>query len=219
MTRGSFWRRRVQYAILLLCLLIAVAVLAFGSALLRFDYTHLFDRAAWQITDRVMENLPIRPGNYVADIGAGDGYFTFRLADAVGPDGRVFAVDVDEAVIRGLEQQVRERSISNVEVVLGEFDDPLLPDNSLDLAFLCNSYHHIENRVAYFERLKMDLRASGRIAVLDLRGIPLVKLLAPAGHWSAVVSIRQEMADAGYREDRSFDFLPIQSFLIFGFSH
>jgi hypothetical protein len=88
----------------------------------------------------------------------------------------------------------------------------------VDLAFLCNSYHHIEDRTTYFERLKTDLTSSGRVAVLDLRGVPLVRLMAPAGHWSSPESIRREMEGAGFQQTRSHDFLPIQSFLIFSTS-
>ena len=79
----------------------------------------------------------------MADIGAGEGYFTLKLAAAVGPSGKVYAVEVAEEEIASLRQSVKESSHANIEIIHGEYRDPLLPDDTIDLIFLCNTYHHI----------------------------------------------------------------------------
>jgi ubiquinone/menaquinone biosynthesis C-methylase UbiE len=198
-------------------LLISTAALALTgcSAATKIDYWHLFSRAGWQHPDRVIAELGLQPGDRVADIGAGGGYFTFRLADAVGPTGHVYAVDVEEEKVRELEEAAREDGYSNITAVLGEFADPLLPDGEINLVFLCNTYHHIDEQIAYFDRLRVDLQPAGRVAIVEPTGIWLVRRLLPAHHWSDPEQLREQMASAHYRWVAGFDFLPIQSFEIF----
>jgi len=197
--------------------LLSAAVLALTgcSAVTKIDYWHLFSRSGWQHPDRVIAELQLQPGDQVADIGAGSGYFTFRLADAVGPTGHVYAVDVDEEIVRDLEEAAREGGYSNVTAVLGEFGDPLLPDGEIDLVFLCNTYHHIDEQVAYFDRLRVDLKPAGRVVIVEPKGIFLVRRLLPSHHWSNADELRQQMATAHYRHLQGFDYLPLQSFEIF----
>lgn len=175
-------------------------------------------RSVWQHPDRVVESLALQPGDHVADIGAGHGYFVLRLADAVGPDGRVYAVEVTPEKLQDLQRQVARSTFRNVEVVLGELDDPRLPDKSIDLAFVCNTYHHIDDRPAYFARLQGDLSPRGRVAIVDLRddvsGLP--GLFLSSDHSTARDQLFQEMTEAGYEEEQDFDFLPFQHFVIFG---
>jgi len=124
-------------------------------------------RDSWQQPERVVRELALKPGDRVADLGAGGGYFTFRLADAVGPAGRVYAVDVDEGMIDYVNGEAAKRGYGNVEGVLGAYDDPRLPDDGVDLIFTCDTYHHLEDRSEYFKRAARYLRPDGRIAVLD----------------------------------------------------
>ncbi len=174
-------------------------------------------RTSWQQPDRVVKSLNISRGAQVADIGAGGGYFLPYLVEAVGPEGKVFAVDVDPEVVQELRDTVSAAGYTNVEVVLGEFDDPLLPDGAIDLVFLCNTYHHIEDRPRYFSRLQIDLKPSGQIAILDpnadLGGF--VSLFLDEGHTSAAADVSAEMKTAGYRRLQSFDFLRTQIFELF----
>ena len=107
---------------------VVIALVAFAPALAKLDYGRLPTRASWQLPDRVVDALDLETGAQVADLGAGDGYFTFTLADAVGAGGRVYAVDVDADVVDGLQASVTSRGYDNVEAVLGEYDDPGLPD-------------------------------------------------------------------------------------------
>ncbi len=197
-----------------------LAVLLFAvagcSGLTKLDYTHLFSRDGWQRPDRVIESLGIGPGDRVADIGSGEGYFTFKFADAVGPEGRVYAVDVDRDVLRRLRQRVEAGGYSNVVVVDAELDDPLLPDGEVDLAFLCNAYHHLEDRTPYFDRLRLDLNEGGRVAVVEPRNdLLLMKLTGHSELWTPMEVLRGEMRDAHYRARDSFDFLALQHFEVF----
>jgi len=208
------WKRSYLF-LLVTGLLLGVALFLFGADISKMDITRIASRAGWQLPDRVVESLNIAPGDHVADIGAGDGYFSFILAEAVGPSGHVYAVEVEVELVENLKKSVEEKGLSNVTVVKGDFDDPLLPDGSIDLIFLCHSYHHIENRSGYFDELRNDLEQDGRVAVIDLRPTPLVKLLLPADHWTTKETMSNEMHLAHYEEAGSFDFLPGQSFSIY----
>ena len=171
-------------------------------------------RDDWQKPDEVVALLDIREGGSVADLGAGGGYFTFRLANAVGDSGRVYAVDVDESMVAYLRERAGREGRKNVEVVLGTFDDPQLPDGEIDLLFTSNTYHHIQNRADYFERVLGDLAPNGRVAIVefDESGGWFARHF---GHHTGKASIVEEMQQAGYRLAHDHETLDRQSFLIF----
>ncbi len=196
-------------------IVVAIGLVAFAPALGTLDYKRLPTRASWQLPDRVIEALDLRSGAQVADLGAGDGYFTFTLADAVGAGGRVYAVDVDADVTEGLDASVASRGYDNVEVVLAEYDDPRLPDGEIDLVFLCNVYHHIDDRATYFSDLRRDLAPGARVVIIDIGGAAPVRWLSPPGHSTNLDTLVDEMATAGYDVAASFDFLPLQNFVVF----
>ena len=191
--------------------LLAIALFAGGcSQLKRWAYER-GDRDAWQQPERVIGSLAIEPGDRIADIGSGGGYFSFRLAEAVGPDGQVFAVDVDEGMNALLEEAIAERGASNITVVLGGYEDPRLEPGSIDLVFTSNTYHHIDDREAYFRVVAGALSPRGRVAIIDFK---------PEGwfqkrHATPASAIREEMAAAGYELTEELDYLERQSFLVF----
>ena len=171
-------------------------------------------RDGWQRPDRVVEALAILPGDRVAEIGAGDGYWLPWLSAAVGRDGIVYAVEVEAEKVLALRERVAREGLSNVQVIHGAYEDPALPDGEVDLAMTCLTYHHIESRIAYFARLREDLSTRGRVAHLDDRddlAAPLRWLPTP-GHVSNVEVMDAEMEEAGYRRVRDHDFLLIQAF-------
>ena len=174
-------------------------------------------RDGWQFPEKVIESLEIRPGDHVAEIGAGSGYWLPWLSEAVGQDGRVYAVEVEQELVSDLEVFVAENDLRNVEVILGDYDDPRLPDASIDLAITVLTYHHIENRPAYFRGLQRDLRPKGRVAHLDDRpdSPAPISWFQGEGHWSDPSAIVLEMTSAGYEKEAAFDYLPAQSFQIF----
>ncbi len=173
-----------------------------------------FDRDEWQQPERVIEVLRIDPGAQIADLGAGSGYFTFDLAEAAGPEGVVYAVDIDPDMIALLEERSKEKATTNVRTILAQPEDPGLPDGEIDLVFTSNTYHHIENPTEYFANLKDDLAPGGRVAILDLR--PDAGWFQRwFGHASEATKIREEMGAAGYEMEAEQDFVDRQSFHVF----
>jgi predicted methyltransferase len=165
----------------------------------------------------VVEALDLRSGATVAEIGAGEGYWLPWLSRAVGEEGRVYAVEVEADKIEPLRRLVDDAGLGNVEVVLGRYEDPLLPDGSVDLAITSKTYHHIEERVAYFRRLRDDLVPHGRVAHLDDRpDLPFPLSWITAGHTSDPATVEAEMTEAGYRRLAEHDFIYPQSFLVYG---
>lgn len=203
---------RSRPAVVLTALVSLLAALAGCSSLKRFAYEG-FGRDEWQQPARVVEALEIEPGDRVADLGAGGGYFTFRLADAVGPEGVVYAVDVDPDMTALLRERAADEGYANVRVVDAAPDDPRLPAGAVDLVFTSNTYHHIPDRVAYFARLEEVLAPGGRVAIVELRDEGFFAGLF--GHATNEEKIRREMEAAGYRLTAQHDFLERQSFLIF----
>ncbi len=193
--------------------LVFAALLLAGCAQLKQCAYQGVNRDHWQKPQQVIESLDIRPGAVVADLGAGGGYFTFRLAEAVGSGGKVYAVDIDRDMIRLIAERAKQDDVANVETILAKPDAPLLPPAGVDLILTVNTYHHIENRAAYFANLRDYLRPGGRVAIIDFdRRAWLVNLV---GHATPVESIKRVMEQAGYALEREFDFLDRQSFSIF----
>lgn len=115
----------------------------------------------------VMTSADVRPGMTVADIGAGDGYYTVRLAQRVGPDGRVLAQDIMPRVIERLADRVARERLDNVSLKLGAIDDPRLPENSFDRVFMVHMYHEVGEPYAFLWRLRPALREGGQVIVVD----------------------------------------------------
>jgi ubiquinone/menaquinone biosynthesis C-methylase UbiE len=200
---------------------LAIAFLTAGcSGLAKVDVGRVLTsgRDGWQFPDKVIASLSISKGDHVAEIGSGSGYWLPWLSEAVRDDGRVYAVEVEAELVADLESLVDKKGLHNVEVILGGYDDPRLPEASVDLAVTILTYHHIEQRVDYFSRLHRILRVGGRVAHLDDRpdaGAPF-SWFQSNGHWVDPALVDQEMASAGYEKTAEFDFLPVQSFQIFG---
>jgi ubiquinone/menaquinone biosynthesis C-methylase UbiE len=115
----------------------------------------------------VLEALDVKPGAVIADIGAGPGFYTFRLATAVGDGGRVYAVDVSDSTVRNLRSRVEREGITNVEVIKGDVDNPKLPNGSLDAALIVNAYHEMTEHQAMLTAIRKALKPSGRLVILE----------------------------------------------------
>ncbi len=170
-------------------------------------------RARWQRPDEIVRALGLRAGQTVADIGGGPGYFSLRLAGAVGSRGRVYAVDAEPRILEVLLRKIHRRKIANVTPVLALPDDPLLPPSSCSLVFLVNTYHHFPDGPAYLRRLRRLLRPGGRLVNIDFH-----KEETPAGppvrHRVARESFLSEARGAGLVLTREHVFLPYQYFLV-----
>jgi cyclopropane fatty-acyl-phospholipid synthase-like methyltransferase len=184
----------------------------------RFDDPHkwsqVFDdpaRDRWQKPAEVLKALELKRNDRVADIGAGTGYFTVRLARAV-PDGMVFAVDIEPNLLRHIEQRAKAEGLANVRPVLGGPASANLPE-PVDLAMLVDVYHHIGERPAYFRGLRSALRPGARVVIIDFK--PDAPQGPPKSARVPAQRVAEEMKRAGYRHARSFDILPYQYFLVF----
>jgi ubiquinone/menaquinone biosynthesis C-methylase UbiE len=187
----------------------------------RFDdpayWSTVFDdpaRAAWQKPEQVVAALGLRPGQCVADLGAGTGYFSRPLSAAVGPAGTVLAVDPEPNLVAYLRERSEREATANVVPILASHDNPRLPPGFVDVVLIVDTYHHIDDRITYLRNLRRALRPSGRVAVVDWQKRPL-----PVGpemdHKLAREQVVDEMDAAGYRLAEEPGFLPYQYFLIF----
>lgn len=183
----------------------------------RFDdaerYAKSFDdpaRDAWQMPDRVVEALAIARGQSVADIGAGTGYFTVRLAKSAASPA-VYAVDIERSMVDYLRQRAAKEGLKNVTPVLAAADKSNLPQ-PVDLVLMVDTYHHIPNRAAYFRELKKSMKPGARLAIIDFRrdapdGPPVEFRFTPE-------QVEAELAPAGLHVVARHDFLPRQYFLV-----
>jgi arsenite methyltransferase len=165
--------------------------------------------------DEILEALVLRPGQMVADIGAGGGYFSLRFADAVGRGGRVFAVDTDSGFLEFVDNNAKEKGLDNIETVLATEDELPLPRGSIDLVFMRDVTHHLPNPVKYFRKLRDVLKREGRIAIIEYRRGGGFSFHRMFGHFVPKEVIVAQMHEAGYQLKEDFDFLPEQSFTIF----
>jgi arsenite methyltransferase len=194
---------------------LAVVALLAGAdctAFKRFAYSGP-GRDGWQHPEQVVEALQLSPGDTVADLGSGGGYFTFRLADAVGPEGSVWAVDVDTALLEYVGEQAVERQQPWITTIEARPDDPLLPEGQVDLLFTCNTYHHLKDRSAYFANVQRYLEPTGRVAIVEFDGGGWFQSLF--SHFTPGEEIKQEMEAAGYELEAQYDFLDRQNFFVF----
>lgn len=119
--------------------------------------------------DEVIARLGLKPGQVVADLGAGSGLFALPLAKAVAPAGKVYAVELDEGFLRRISDKAREQAMTNVQPILGKFTDPSLPARDVDVAFFHDVLHHVENRAAYLKSVAGYMKAGGRIVVIEFQ--------------------------------------------------
>lgn len=186
----------------------------------RFDdpsrFAKSFDdpaRDAWQLPDRVIEALALTPGQKVADIGAGTGYFSVRLAKAAAKPA-VFAVDLEASMVDYLTKRAATEHLPNMQAVQASASSPNLPE-PVDVVLIVDTYHHIGGRAAYFSALKARLRPGGRVAIVDFRKGAAGGDGPPDAFRFTPEQITTEMAAAGYVLDRAHDFLPRQLFLVY----
>jgi ubiquinone/menaquinone biosynthesis C-methylase UbiE len=175
------------------------------------------DRDAYQKPAQVVEALALKPGMSVADLGSGSGYFTRRFVEAVGESGKVYAIDIELEMLKYARDSIDHMHIPySAEFILARPDDPKLPLQSVDLIFLSNTYHHLEDRTRYFKNLKGALRAGGRIAIVDFyHDERSGELGFPKEHLVPRDRVIQEMRQAGYRLLHEHGFLARQYFVEF----
>lgn len=174
------------------------------------------ERAEWQKPDLIVSALDLKPGMTVADLGAGSGYFTRRFAKAVGPTGKVYAVDISADILAYLKQRAAKEGLKNIEIVVDKPDDPMLPANSIDVAFFGEVTHHIAHRTDFFKKVYAALKPDGRMAIVDFPPEAHAKGWCPhpANELVPAWEIIREAEDAGFRLDRTYDFIPREYFIV-----
>lgn len=170
------------------------------------------DRVAGLKVDEVISGLKLKTGDTVTDIGAGTGVFSRALARAVAPTGKLLAVDVDQDLLDYINERAKQENISNIQTVLGKFDDPNLPSHEVDLAFFHDVLHHIEQREAYLKALASYLTPTGRIVVIDMiqghKNEPEMQI--------TVDQVKQWMAGIGFHLVEEVKLFDDKFFVIFG---
>jgi ubiquinone/menaquinone biosynthesis C-methylase UbiE len=179
------------------------------------DWVKTFDdpaRDTWQMPDRVIEALQLKHGQRVADVGAGTGYFSTRLARSAATP-KVYAVDIEPSMVAHLTERAKGEGLANMTAVLAGEGTTNLPE-PVDVVLIVDTFHHIPDRATYFIALKANLKPGGRVAIVDFRkdapqGPPVEFRFTPD-------QISAELANAGFRLQASHDFLPQQVFLVYG---
>jgi ubiquinone/menaquinone biosynthesis C-methylase UbiE len=172
------------------------------------------ERESEEHPDQALDALQIQKGSTVADIGAGVGYFTWRLADRVGPNGVVYGEDIQQKMLDMLTKNMSDRHLTNVRPVLGAIDDPKLPKNSLDLVLLVDVYHEFSEPEKMLDGIRDALKPGGRIVFLEYRAEdPNVPIREE--HKMTVAQVRAEVQPEGYKFDKAIEVLPQQHIIVF----
>jgi len=169
------------------------------------------ERVARMQVPRVVETLNLAKGMKVADLGSGSGLFTRPIAQAVGPTGVVYAIDIDQGLLDIVSQKARDAGIENIRTILAAPDDPKLPD-AVDVVLICDTLHHVSNQAAYMKTLAKYVKAGGRVAIIDFSDT------WPEGHEPMRYTETQLdgwMAAAGFSRVSDYDFLDNSFFVIY----
>ncbi len=179
----------------------------------------MFNRRASErksMPDTVIQSLGLSSGKIVADIGSGGGYFSFLFAQVVGKNGKVYAVDTDPKLLDYVRRQGEAMGLSNLRTVPGNGFPSSIPPRSLDLVFMRDVYHHLDDPIGYFAGVRKYLKPEGKVVIIDYKadnkGFSFHSLFK---HSVSAAKVGKDMAEAGYEQERSFDYLPEQYFMVF----
>jgi len=185
-------------------------VMGMGGA----DWLTRPERAAEEHPEEALDAIGILPGSVVGDVGAGVGYFTEKLARRVGPNGKVFANDIQPEMLTQLRKNMAKLGIGNVQTIVGAEDDPHLPANTLDLVLLVDVYHEFSKPQSMLRHIRESLKQNGRLVLLEYRkedpNVPIRE-----EHKMTVKQVRTELEPEGFRFEKSIETLPQQHILIF----
>ena len=171
------------------------------------------ERIQQEMPDQVVANMTLEADDVVADIGAGTGYFSFRIANQV-PQGKVLAVDIQPEMLTLIEQRKQEQGIGNIDGILGQIDNPNLPPNSIDAAIMVDAYHEFSHPYEMIKGIYEALRPGGRIFLLEYRGEDPTVPIRPL-HKMTEIQVVKEMSVFGLDWTDTLDFLPWQHMMIF----
>ena len=153
------------------------------------------ERDEWQQPNFVIQSMGIQPNAVIVDIGSATGYFPVRFAKVV-PNGKVIGIDVEKDMVDYLNNRSQNEGIKNLISILGEFHDPKIPEPA-DFIFICDTYHHIEDRVEYFKNIKSDFKPNGKLVIVDFKKGDL-PVGPPDKHKISPEDVIKELEKAGY---------------------
>lgn len=172
------------------------------------------ERIASLKIEQILASLRVKPGDVVADIGAGPGVLSMPLAKAVSPNGKVYSVEVDQQFLDHIRDKAKAENVTNVVPVLGKFVDPSLPAKDVDLALFHDVLHHIEDRAGYLKNLATYIKPSGRIAVVELDPVKGSHRDEPKLQVSKELCAKW-MADAGFKPVEEFNLFEDKWFVVY----
>ena len=175
-------------------------------------------RGEWQLPEKVLDYLLLKEGETVADIGAGTGYFSMQFARRVGRSGLVYALDVDESMVKLIEKRAKKAGVANVRAKLAPFDSPGLAKGAVDLVFICDTYLFFEKRAEYLQRVRESLKRGGRLAIVSFNYRAEIPGAPPRHKMVSKEQTISEVEQAGFALEADFLFLPYQDFLLFRLS-
>ena len=165
--------------------------------------------------EEIISALELKPGDVIADIGAGGGYFSIRFAEIVGKNGKVYAIDINPEFLKFIKEYAQEKNLANIITILAKDANLDLSENILDLIFMRNVTHHLSNRVDYFANLKKYLKPDGKVAIIEHKKGSLFSFHTLFGHYLPKEKIIKEMRAAGYLLLKEFNFLENQHFTLY----
>lgn len=178
------------------------------------DWLERAERDSEEAPDLALDALDIKPGMTIADVGAGVGYLTVRMAKRVGPEGKIYANDIQPGMIERLRRQLAEKRLTNVELVLGTETDPRLPPNAIDLVLLVDVYHEFSRPREMLEKIRVALKPDGRLVLFEYKKEdPTVPIREE--HKMSVAEVKTELEAEGFRLDKVRSNLPRQHILVF----
>ena len=177
------------------------------------DWLERPTRATEELPDRVIQALELNPTDVIADIGAGTGYFAFRISPSV-PEGKVYTVDIQPEMIEVINQRIADEGVDNIQPVLGTIEDPNLPPGSIDIAIIILSYHEFSHPREMMEKTAEALKPGGRLLLVEYRGEDSTLPISPLRRMTEDQAIK-EMRVVGLRWVETRDILPQQHFMIF----
>ncbi len=162
-------------------------------------------RDTWHQPEKVMDTVGVKPGMTIGEVGAGHGYFTFHLSRRVGDSGKIYANDIASRALAALRRKAENEGITNIETIIGEVENPLLPEGILDMVFIVNAFHDLAKPVELLNNLVPSLKPDAPVVIIDRDPS---KFRDPAGHFLTKEEILEMISMSDFELDRIETFLP-----------